>query len=172
MNAHLSSKNRLARTAAGLLLSSLVIASHAADQRMLERGRYLLRVGGCNDCHTPGYAESGGQTPVDQWLTGSPVGFQGPWGTTYPTNLRLGVQAMSEAQWLIHARSAMRPPMPTPSLAAMSDRDLRAIYRFIHGLGAAGVPAPDPAPPGQTVNTAYIEFVPKNPPASGTGRKD
>lgn len=35
-------------------------APSAAD--LLARGEYLVRTTGCNDCHTPGYAESGGTT--------------------------------------------------------------------------------------------------------------
>lgn len=142
-------------------------ATPAKGPSSVERGRYLVMIGGCNDCHTAGFAESGGKTPLRHWLKGSPVGFQGPWGTTYPTNLRLGVQAMGEEQWLAHARSAMRPPMPSPSLMAMRDADLRAVYRFIRSLGAAGEPAPAYVPPGQTVNTPVLDFVPRTPPAPG-----
>ena len=27
----------------------------------IERGRYVVEIGGCNDCHTAGYAEAGGK---------------------------------------------------------------------------------------------------------------
>jgi len=111
-----------------------------------------------------GYPESGGKTPRSEWLTGNPVGFQGPWGTTYPANLRLLVQSLTEAQWLARAHAPMRPPMPWFSLQAMSDNDLRAIYRFVRHLGPKGAPAPAYAAPGQAVNTPYIVFVPQNLP--------
>lgn len=71
-------------------------SAHADDTAMIERGRYIARIAGCNDCHTPGYAMSGGQVPEQAWLTGDAVGWRGPWGTTYPTNLRLRMAAMSE----------------------------------------------------------------------------
>ena len=104
--------------------------------------------------------------PESEWLTGVAVGFQGPWGTTYPANLRLALQAMSEDEWLKRARSAMRPPMPWFNLAAMTDADLKAMYRYIRSLGPRGTPAPQYAAPGQTVTTPYIVFVPQNlPPA-------
>jgi mono/diheme cytochrome c family protein len=147
-----------------LLIGAAANAEPKADPRQLERGRYLVVTGGCNDCHTPGYPESGGKTPQSEWLTGSPVGFQGPWGTSYPANLRLTVQSISETQWLKHARAERRPPMPWFGLAAMTDADLRAMYRFIRRLGPKGAPAPAYAPPGQAVATPYIEFVPKNLP--------
>ncbi len=147
-----------------LLAGATASAGQTPDQRALERGRYVVVTGGCNDCHTSGYPESGGNTPQNEWLTGNPVGFQGPWGTSYPANLRLTVQSMSEAQWLKFARAERRPPMPWFGLAAMTDTDLRAMYRFIRSLGPKGAPAPAYAPPGQAVNTPYIEFVPKNLP--------
>jgi hypothetical protein len=110
-------------------------------------GRYLVKIGACNDCHTPGYRQ-GGDVPESDWLTGSDTGSRGPWGTTYPVNLRLSVQAMDEDQWVsaMHTRKALRP-MPWNSINAMSERDLRAIYEFIHWLGPKGVPAPFDQPP-------------------------
>ena len=59
------------------------------DLKTVERGRYLLRTSGCNDCHTPGYPLFEGKTPEDLWLTGDTFGWRGPWGTTYGANLRL-----------------------------------------------------------------------------------
>jgi len=149
---------------AALLINTAVAADTGTNARVIERGRYIVNISGCNDCHTPGYPESGGKTPRNEWLTGNPVGFQGPWGTTYPANLRLVVQSMTETQWIARARTPMRPPMPWFSLQAMSDNDLRAIYRFVRHLGPKGEPAPAYAAPGQTVNTPYIVFVPQNLP--------
>jgi mono/diheme cytochrome c family protein len=128
----------------------------------VERGRYLVRTSGCNDCHTAGYPEAAGKLPEGQWLTGSAVGFRGPWGTTYPSNLRLALAPMTEAQWLARARSAMRPPMPWFNLRDMSDDDLTAIYRYVRQLGPAGQPAPAYAAPGQKVDTPFIVFEPQN----------
>lgn len=34
-----------------------------ANDKLIERGRYVVTIGSCNDCHTPGYAQSGGQAP-------------------------------------------------------------------------------------------------------------
>ncbi len=147
-----------------VLIQAPASAGSGKDARLLERGQYLARIGGCNDCHTPGFAESGGKTPTQQWLTGSPVGFQGPWGTTYPVNLRLYVRDMSESQWLTRMRKPMGPPMPWFNLRDMPDQDLVALYRFIRALGPAGEAAPLAAAPGVAVNTPYIEFVPKNLP--------
>jgi mono/diheme cytochrome c family protein len=125
----------------------------------IERGRYLVRIGGCNDCHTPGYAERGGRMAEGEWLMGAYVGFRGPWGTSYPSNLRLTAQRIDEEQWVVFARLRRLPPMPWFSLDAMSDNDLRSIYRFIQFLGPKGVSAPPALPPGQQSATPFIPFV-------------
>lgn len=147
-----------------LALSGTALAGPEAPKDLVERGRYVVTIGLCNDCHTPGFAESGGTTPEAQWLQGSTVGFQGPWGTTYPANLRLRMAQLSESDWLKLARSGARPPMPWFALRDMSDEDLKAIYHFVRGLGPAGEPAPSYVAPGVAVDTPYIVFAPQNPP--------
>ena len=122
-------------------------ASSTSDD--VERGRYVVKIAGCNDCHTENYALKAGAVNESQWLTGSSVGWQGPWGTTYPSNLRRLMQDLTEEQWLHHARQPTRPPMPWFALRDMSDEDLTAIYRFVRSLGPGGSPAPAFEPPQQ-----------------------
>jgi mono/diheme cytochrome c family protein len=125
----------------------------------IERGRYLVKISGCNDCHTSGYAESGGRVPEPQWLTGDRLGWRGPWGTTYSTNLRLYLQNLSEDQWVTTAKNlATRPPMPWFGLREMADKDLRAIYKFIRHLGPAGDPAPAFIPANGDPQQPYVQF--------------
>lgn len=160
----------IAIAAAMAALGSTAALAAGNDATSVERGRYLARIGGCNDCHTPGYNEVAGKLPESDWLTGNPVGFQGPWGTTYPANLRLTLDRMTEAQWLARARVEMRPPMPWFNLRDMSDDDLRAIYRYVRSLGPKGQPAPQYAAPGQPVATPYVVFVPQNLPPKTAAR--
>ncbi len=89
-------------------------AGKSPGKQQLERGRYLVMIGGCNDCHTDGYAPSGGKVLEKDWLLGSgPLGFRGPWGTTYAPNLRLTASTMTEADWVKYAKTLRtRPPMP------------------------------------------------------------
>ena len=122
-------------------------------------GRYLVKTTGCNDCHTPGYMASAGHVAEAQWLTGDSLGWKGPWGTTYATNLRLFFAQMNESQWRAHARRMEpRPPMPWFNLRAMSDADLSAIYRYLKAAGPAGQPAPAYLPPGQTPVGPVVQF--------------
>lgn len=122
-------------------------------------GRYLVQTTGCNDCHTAGYNASAGKLDESQWLAGDSLGWRGPWGTTYATNLRLFVTGMTEAQWLGHARTMEpRPPMPWFNLRAMSDTDLSAIYRYLKAAGPAGQAAPSYVPPGKMPAGPFVQF--------------
>lgn len=130
----------------------------------VQRGRYLVSIGGCNDCHTPGYMARAGDVPEDQWLTGNSLGFSGGWGTTYPGNLRRLLATMDEDGWVRFAgRLRTRPPMPWFNLRAMTDQDLRAIYRYIRSLPADDTRVPGYVPPGGRPATPYIVMTPRPP---------
>lgn len=140
-----------------------------AGDDLVAQGEYLVRIGGCNDCHTPGYGERDGDVPQADWLVGSPVGFQGPWGTSYPSNLRLTIGGLSEAEWLAYtANLHTRPIMPDFMLRQMHEQDRRAIYRFVRSLGTAGTPAPQALPPGQVPPPPYFQLVLPAPAAVAT----
>lgn len=130
----------------------------------IERGRYIVTIAGCNDCHTPGYLLNEGNVPEEQWLTGDSLGWRGPWGTTYATNLRLLISELSEDQWLNLAKNLKaRPTMPWFNLRKMTDSDLRAVFHFIKHLGPAGEQAPGYVPPDKEPSGPYVLF-PAPPP--------
>jgi mono/diheme cytochrome c family protein len=132
-------------------------------QAMLARGKYLVEIASCNDCHSVGYVESSGKLQETEWLTGSPIGYKGPWGTTYPSNLLLSVQNMRETAWVQMCRSRTgMPPMPWLSMNKMSDVDLMAIHRYIYQLGPRGVSAPLMVESEQEPQTPYFDFNPKH----------
>ena len=158
----LASAQTASRAASGSSASRVTAAPAGVS---VERGRYIVSISGCNDCHTGGYGETGGRTPESDRLTGIPVGFKGPWGTSYPANLRLTVQNMNESQWLTFARAERLPPMPWFALRDMSDDDLRSMYRYIRALGPKGVRAPAAVGPGVDARTPFILFVPQGLPA-------
>jgi hypothetical protein len=152
---------RLRAIAIGATLAALPLAAHAAGDVSVDRGRQMSIVGGCHDCHTAGYNESSGQIDPNTALKGSPVGWQGPWGTTYPANLRLTVSTKTEDEWVAFAKSfKTRPPMPYYNVHAMDESDLRSLYLYIKSLGAPGEPAPEGLPPGVTPKTPYTVAAP------------
>jgi mono/diheme cytochrome c family protein len=150
---------RLLILAGALALAFPALAQQKADDASIKRGRYLVQIGGCNDCHTPGYPEKGGKVPEAQWLTGDALGWQGPWGTTYPTNLRLYFQGLTEEEWVKTGKNLKaRPPMPWFNVRDMTTSDLRALYRYVRHLGAAGQPAPAYVPPDKSPSGPLVKF--------------
>jgi mono/diheme cytochrome c family protein len=150
-----------------LVLAASVAAPAFAQKEdpVIARGRYISQIGGCNDCHTPGYGPSGGKVPEAQRLTGDALGWHGPWGTTYPANLRLKVQDMDEAAWMRYSATLhTRPPMPDFAIRDMSETDRRAIYRFVRSLGPAGQAVPAYLPPNQKPQPPYVDWVLPPPP--------
>ena len=147
-----------------LAIASLVTGTAVAQRKTTKlsaeaaRGRYLVQIAGCNDCHTLGYTASGGRVAEHLWLTGDQLGWRGPWGTTYASNLRLLVKDMSANQFVKFTRREFRPPMPWFNLRAMTDHDLKAIYAFLKYLGPAGQPAPQYIPPEQTPAGPFVQF--------------
>ncbi len=136
------------------------VPSHGGDQPSISRGKYLAQIAGCNDCHTAGYMETGGQIPEEKWLTGDSIGWNGPWGTTYAPNLRLYMQKFSEDEWVDVARNLqVRPPMPWFNLNAFDETDMRSFYRYVRALGPAGQPAPAYLPPDQEPPKPYFTLV-------------
>ena len=152
-----------AALAAGSILACAA-ATAAEPSPEAARGKYLVQIAGCNDCHTAGYALANGQVDESQWMTGDALGWRGPWGTTYAPNLRLSAAARSADEFVELARSPLRPPMPFFNLRAMSDADVKAIYAYLKHLGPAGNPAPAYVPPGQEPKGPYVTF-PAPPPA-------
>jgi mono/diheme cytochrome c family protein len=131
----------------------------APSAQQTERGRYVVEIGGCNDCHTAGYAEAGGKAAESERLKGDTLGYRGPWGTTYPSNLRLSIGKMTEDQWLKYAKSLMtRPPMPWFNVRAMTDADLRALFQYVKSLGTGGSAAPAFVPPDKTPKPPYVQW--------------
>lgn len=151
------------------------VALTPSDADLVARGDYLVRTSGCNDCHTPGYLDNQGNVDRAHWLTGNTLGFHGPWGTTYPSNLRLRVTEMDEAEWLAYTADLhTRPMMPDFAVRAMTEDDRRAIYRLARSLGVAGKPAPAYLPPGQEPPPPYLQLVlptaPEPTAADATGK--
>ena len=163
----MSITSRGAFAALAMLLASPCFAQDGpSGAASVERGRYLVSIAGCNDCHTAGYAENMGKVPESEWLKGDILGWRGPWGTTYAANLRISLSRMSEEQWLSFARNLQsRPPMPSYSLNHMTDEDLQSLYRFVRQLQPLGEPAPAYVPPEVAPNPPFVEF-PAPPPGN------
>ncbi len=141
------------------LLGLVACAPPLTEEEIVDRGRYLVKISGCNDCHTEGFMEHGGAIAEQEWLKGSRLGWQNETGTTYAANLRLLLSQMSEREWVKKAKNMRtKSPMAWYRIIEISDSDLRAMYRYVAWLGPAGEPAPPALPAGVTPPEPYLYF--------------
>jgi hypothetical protein len=125
----------------------------------VDYGKWVSIVGGCHD------SEKNGVINPDTALKGNPVGFQGPWGTTYAVNLRALAATMSEDAWVKYLQTfTARPPMPYFNVHALDEVQMRSLHMYIASLGAPGDPAPAYVPPGQEPTSPYLVFAPPTMP--------
>jgi len=116
---------------------------NAADPAA-ERGKYLVAIGGCHTCHTPGYFF--GQPDMTRALSGSEVGFEVPAvGVFYGSNLTMdkatGLGGWTDAQIAAALTTGVRPDgrklaavMPWQELAGLTKTDVNAIVAYLRSL--------------------------------------
>ena len=143
------------------VIAAAAVPASAADVSV-KRGEQVSITAGCHDCHTAGYGESGGKIDPAAALKGTQLGWQGPWGTTYPSNLRLVAKEKgSEDAFLHYAKTFQaKPPMPFYNVHAMDESDIRSLYQYIVSLGEPGEAMPQALPPGEEPKTPYIVIAP------------
>ncbi len=168
---HLSLRRpRLAAHASAALLAMTLLGASApahaqqpSGNAAVERGRYLVRITGCHDCHSP---KVEGMTPdLSRSLSGRPsttplptppkgeihasldlTAWTGPWGYSVASNLTpdaatgLGTR-YTEAAFISTMRSGKKPngtpimpPMPSEVYQNMTDEDLKAIFAYLRTI--------------------------------------
>ena len=147
-------------TAVALTIGTLASSADVPSaNEAVDRGRHLVLIGHCNNCHTAGYVPATGNVPESRWLMGNPVGWRGKSGTIYASNLRLYVQNMSEQAWIQALRTVQwRAPMPWWSVRELTTDELGAMYRYIRSLTPAGSPAPPFLPPDREPPRPYNQL--------------
>jgi mono/diheme cytochrome c family protein len=130
-----------------------------AEDVSVANGARIAVIGGCHDCHTVGYGESGGKIDPAAALKGNPVGYGGPWGVNYAKNLRLTASTKSEDDWVTFLQTFQAgPPMPWFNVHALNEGEMRSLYQYIKSLGDVGEAAPADVPPGGKVVTPYVDL--------------
>jgi hypothetical protein len=109
--------------------------------------------------------EKGEQIPESEWLTGVALGWRGPWGTSYLSNLRRQLAAWKDATaWIAMERGRQGlSPMPWTSLHAMTDDELRSVHAYIRSLPVTGESTPAPVPPAEEPKSPYLNLAPVVP---------
>ncbi|MBD9373172.1 cytochrome c [Rhizobium sp. ARZ01] len=148
------------RTRQAFVLSILFLCpfTPAKAETPVERGKYLVQFGGCNDCHSPGYFF--GKTTPETYLSGSDVGFQLPDGTFVGPNLtpddETGLGKWSEAEIITALQTGVRPDgrvlapiMPWHAFAKLTKDDVAAVAAFLKSLKPVRHKVPGPLGAGE-----------------------
>jgi len=162
-------KKVFAYTLFALALSAVMVsamrqrAQATPPQSSVERGRYLVGITGCHDCHSPNMV--GMKPDPERMLSGRPLttrvpskaegevhasedltAWTGGWGQSVASNLTpdpatgLGTR-YTEAKFIQTMRTGKKPegiqllpPMPTDVYQNMKDEDLKAIYAYLRTI--------------------------------------
>ena len=159
-------------TVCAAVVGLVSVTSASAQQSQVERGKYLVTLGSCTDCHTPGYFF--GKPDMARYLGGSEVGFEIPGlGVFHGPNLTPDSET-GLGNWTISIVTAMQtgkrpdgrelaPIMPWRAFANMTKDDATAIAVFLKSIPAVKNRVPGPF----GANDKATEFVMKVVPGEG-----
>ncbi len=141
-----------------------------ADDAQIARGKYLVTIAGCNDCHTPGYLY--GKPDMARYLGGSDVAFELPGlgafaGPNLTPDPDTGIGKWSTEEIVTALQTGKRPDgrelapiMPWRAFANLTKDDVTAVAAFLKSLTPVSHQVPDPVGPGETVTTFLFRILP------------
>jgi mono/diheme cytochrome c family protein len=145
----------------------------AADPPAVARGKYLVTIASCHDCHTPGFFL--GKPDMARFLGGSEVGFDMPGlGVFHGPNLtpdkETGLGNWTDKQIVEAIQQGKRPDnrmlapiMPYHAFANLTAQDVNAIVAFLRSVPPVKNKVPGPFGPTETPTSFVMKVVP--PPA-------
>jgi mono/diheme cytochrome c family protein len=155
---------------AALAMTAPLMPAGAADPAAIARGKYLVTIAGCNDCHTPGYFF--GKPDMARFLGGSEVGFEIPGlGVFYGPNLTpdkaTGLGDWTDAQIVAALQTGRRPDgrmlapiMPWHAFANLTKPDVDGIVAYLRTLPAVVHKVPGPFGPTEAPTSFVMKIVP------------
>jgi mono/diheme cytochrome c family protein len=158
-----------AAAGAAAILAAAAVAAPAASGPV-ERGKYLVSVIPCTDCHTPGYFL--GKPDMTRYLGGSEVGFEIPGlGVFYGPNLtpdkETGLGDWTPEQIATAIRTGKRPDgrmlapaMPVHSFRNLTPADAQAIALYLKSLPPVRNKVPGPFGPNEKATSFVMKVVP------------
>jgi mono/diheme cytochrome c family protein len=153
-----------------LAVLALPQAKAAAADAQVERGRYLVNLGSCIDCHTPGYFF--GKPDMKQYLGGSDVGFAIPGlgvfvGRNLTPDKETGLGKWTRAQIVAAITTGIRPDkrelapiMPWRAYAKLKKSDANAIAAYLQSLPPVNHAVGGPYGPNEKVPVFVMAVVP------------
>lgn len=156
--------------AAAAVAGGVFVKTTAAQNAQIERGKYLVNVAGCLDCHTPGYFF--GKPDMDRYLGGSEVGFEIPGlGVFHGPNLTpdpdTGLGKWSVDQIVTALQTGKRPDgrelapiMPWRAFSKLTKEDATSIAVFLKSIPAVKNKVPGPFGPKDKPTQFVMKVVP------------
>jgi len=144
----------LATITATAAVAYAILKGAGAESSQIARGKYLVQLAGCTDCHTPGHLL--GKPDMSRFLGGSDVGFEVPeLGVFVGPNLTpdrstgLGNWARDEIAAAIRAGvrpdgRVLAPIMPWRSYSGLTTSDAQAIVEYLRSLPPVTNKVPGP----------------------------
>jgi hypothetical protein len=156
-------------TLTAIALSGFVVSAHAADPQ-IERGKYLVQIAGCTDCHTQGHFFA--HPDLTRFLGGSEVGFAVPGhgvfvGPNLTPDKETGLGKWTAAQIVTAITTGERPDgrmlvgaMPWRGYANLTKPDALAIAAFLKSLPPVSNKVAGPFGPDEQPNIFVMSVQP------------
>jgi|SRR5579871_1130914 mono/diheme cytochrome c family protein len=158
----------LAGAAAVAAAASLLPRAQADSQ--VDRGKYLVVLAGCNDCHTPGFFL--GNPDMAKYLGGSDVGFEIPGLGVFPgrnitPDKETGIGNWTDEQIATALTTGKRPDgrqlapiMPYHAFSYLTKDDVAAIIAFLHSIPPVKNTVAGPFKPGEKISIFTFRVLP------------
>jgi len=153
-----------------LLIAAGVTPAQAGDSAQVARGKYLVTMGGCNDCHTAGYFF--GKPDMAHQLGGSDVGFAIPGlgvfvGPNLTPDKETGLGKWSTQQIVAALTTGklpdgrmLAPIMPWRALSHLTHSDALAIAAYLKSLPPVSHKVAGPFGPDEKVTVFVMSVQP------------
>ncbi len=163
-------RSACAAFAAGIALVAAAMVAARADDARIERGKYLVTVIGCGDCHTPGNFL--GKPDMARFLGGSDVAFEVPGlgafaGSNITPDKETGIGNWTTEQIVTAFQHGvtpdgreLAPSMPWRDFAALSQEDATAIAVYLQSIPPVAHRSEGPFKPGEKVTSFLFRILP------------
>jgi mono/diheme cytochrome c family protein len=160
----------LARFMILVVMAALSVSVAQAADPQLERGKYLVRIMGCTDCHTPGHFL--GHPDGAKYLGGSDVGFGIPnvgvfVGPNLTSDKETGLGKWSFKQIVTAITTGVRPDgrmlapiMPWRGFAGLTPADAEAIAAYLKSTPPVSNKVPGPFAANDTPTVMVMSILP------------
>ena len=141
-----------------------------ADEAQIARGKYLVSIAGCSDCHTPGGML--GSPDMKRYLGGSDVGFEIPGlgvfaGRNITPDKETGIGNWTSDQIAAAITTGKRPDgrqlapiMNYASFSYLTKEDVAAVVAFLQSLPPVKHQVEGPFKPGEKVTIFTFRVLP------------